>query len=109
MFLHPFMQGVLTMVVDMSSFGEMLMSRPAGREAIMGAAAYIFDGLKETETISLDFSKVKMLAPSWADEFITGLKSRHNNTIDYINTENPSVKASLKTVLEPIDVTKYKR
>lgn len=97
------------MVVDMSSFGEMLMSRPAGREAIMGASAYIFNGIKSEETISLDFSKVKMLAPSWADEFITGLKSKFNNQIDYLNTENPSVKASLKTVLEPIDVSKYRK
>ena len=97
------------MIVDMSSFGEMLMSRPAGREAIMGASAYIFDKVKSDETIALDFSNVKMLAPSWADEFITGLKAKLNNQIDYLNTDNPSVKASLKTVLEPIDVSKYKR
>ncbi len=97
------------MVVDMSSFGEMLMSRPAGREAIMGASAYIFDSVKSDETIALDFSNVKMLAPSWADEFITGLKAKFANKIDYLNIENPSVKASLKTVLEPIDVSKYKR
>ena len=97
------------MVVDISSFGEMLMSRPAGREAIMGASAYIFDGIKADESITLDFQNVKMLAPSWADEFITGLKAKLNNKIDFLNTENPSVKASLKTVLEPIDVSKYKR
>ena len=96
------------MIVDMSSFGEMLMSRPAGREAILGASAYIFDGIDESEIISLDFAKVKMLAPSWADEFISGLKAKYNNKIDYLNTENPSVKASLKTILEPIDVSKYK-
>ena len=97
------------MIVDMSSFGEMLMSRPAGREAFLGASAYIFNDIKADESISLDFSKVKMLAPSWADEFITGLKNKLNNQILYLNTENPSVKASLKTVLEPIDVSKYKR
>ena len=97
------------MVVDMSAFGEMLMSRPAGREAIMGASAYIFDGIKSDESITLDFQNVKMLAPSWADEFITGLKAKLNNKIDFLNTDNPSVKASLKTVLEPIDVSKYKR
>ena len=97
------------MVVDMSSFGEMLMSRPAGREAIMGASAYIFNGIKADESITLDFQNVKMLAPSWADEFITGLKAKLNNHIDFLNTENPSVKASLKTVLEPVDVSKYKR
>ena len=97
------------MVVDMSSFGEMLMSRPAGREAIMGASAYIFDGVNADEAITLDVQNVKMLAPSWADEFITGLKDKLSNKIDYLNTENPSVKASLKTVLEPVDVSKYRR
>lgn len=97
------------MIVDMSSFGEMLMSRPAGREAIMGASAYIFDNVKADDTISLDFKNVKMLAPSWADEFITGLKTKLNNKISYINTDNPSVKASLNTVLGLVDINKYKR
>lgn len=97
------------MIVDMSSFGEMLMSRPAGREAIMGASAYIFDNVKADDTISLDFKNVKMLAPSWADEFITGLKTKLNNQISYINTDNPSVKASLNTVLGLVDINKYKR
>lgn len=97
------------MIVDMSSFGEMLMSRPAGREAFMGASAYIFDDLKENEVISLDFAKVKVLAPSWADEFITGLKTKFHSKIEYLNTDNPSVAASLKTVLEPIDVSKYQK
>lgn len=97
------------MVVDMSSFGEILMSRPAGREAIMGASAYIFDDVKSDESISLDFKNVKMLAPSWADEFITGLKTLLNNKISFFNTDNPSVKASLKTVLGLVDVSKYKK
>ena len=97
------------MIVDMSSFGEMLMSRPAGREAIMGASAYIFDNVKVDDTISLDFKNVKMLAPSWADEFITGLKTKFDNQISFINTDNPSVKASLNTVLGLVDISKYKK
>ena len=97
------------MLVDMSSFGEMLMSRPAGREAFMGACAYIFSDLKENETVTLDFANVKLLAPSWADEFITGLKNKFNPKIEYLNTENESVSASLKTVLNPIDVSMYAR
>ena len=97
------------MIVDMSSFGEMLMSRPAGREAFMGASAYIFNELKDGEVVSLDFSKVKVLAPSWADEFITGIKSKFHSQIEYLNTDNPSVAASLKTVLEPVDVSKYQK
>jgi hypothetical protein len=40
------------------------------------------------------------MTPSWLDEFITGIKSEFNNALKYINTENPSVAESLKTVLE---------
>jgi hypothetical protein len=64
------------------------------------AKAYVFKGIKPEDDIILDFSEVKVLTPSWADEFITGIKSQYQNALHYINTENPSVKASLKTVLE---------
>ena len=95
------------MLMDMSIFGEILISRPAGREAIMGASAYIFNTVKSDENISLDFKNIKVLTPGWADEFITGLKIKFKQ-IYYVNTENPSVTASLKTVLGKIDVSKYK-
>jgi len=74
------------------------MSRPAGREAFLMAKAYVFKEINNDEII-LDFNNVKVLAPSWADEFITGIKSEYQNTIQYINTDNPSVKASLNIVL----------
>lgn len=98
----------IKMLVDMSIFGEILISRPAGREAIMGASAYIFNSVKSNEIILLDFKNIKVLTPGWADEFIIGLKTKLNNKINYINTENPSVKASLNTVFGLIDVSKYK-
>ena len=88
------------MVIPISNFGEILMSRPAGREAFLMSKAYVFKGIQENEDIILDFEGIKVLAPSWADEFISGIKSEYLNNIHYINTENPSVKASLKTVLE---------
>jgi len=74
------------------------MSHPAGREAFLMAKAYVFKEINNDEII-LDFNDVKVLAPSWADEFITGIKSEYHNTIQYINTDNPSVKASLNIVL----------
>jgi hypothetical protein len=76
------------------------MSRPAGREAFLMAKAYVFQELRETDVIALDFHEVKVLAPSWADEFISGIKSTYPNMLQYLNTENPSVEASLSTVLE---------
>ena len=88
------------MVVDIKNFGEILMSRPSGREAFLMAKAYVFNNIMESEEIALDFNEVKVLAPSWADEFISGIKLEYSNKIVYLNTENPSVKASLDTILE---------
>ncbi len=88
------------MTIDISKFGEVLVSRPAGKDAFLMAKAYIFNTLKETDALSLDFANVKVLTPSWADEFITGIKNTYKNKLDFINTQNESVAASLKTVLE---------
>jgi hypothetical protein len=88
------------MDIKIINFGDILMSRPAGREAFLIAKAYVFKELKADEAITLDFDEIKVLAPSWADEFISGVKREYANEIQYINTENPSVKASLKTILE---------
>ena len=87
------------MTVKIINFGDILMSRPSGREAFLMAKAYVFKGIEQNDTIILDFDDVKVLAPSWADEFITGIKSEFSNPVQCINTENPSVNASLKTVL----------
>ena len=97
------------MNVQIIKFGDVLMSRPAGKDAYLLAESHIFQSLNNNEEIQLDFSEVKVLTPSWADEFISGIKKAHNNNMTFINTDNPSVKASLKTVLEPIDVSKYTR
>ena len=89
------------MVIAISNFGDILMSRPAGREAFLMAKAYAFKEIKENDDIILDFDGIKVLAPSWADGFISGIKTEYSNRVQCVNTENnPSVKASLKTVLE---------
>ena len=86
------------MVVNINNFGDILLSRPAGREAFLMAKAYVFKEIKANDDIILDFNKIKVLTPSWADEFISGIKSEYTNTVQYLNTENPSVKASLKAI-----------
>ena len=88
------------MIIPMVNFGDVLMSRPAGREAFMLAKAYVFKEIKDNADIILDFNGIKVLAPSWAEEFISGVKSAFPNNLQYINTENPSVKASLKIILD---------
>lgn len=87
------------MNVKIIKFGDVLMSRPAGKDAYLLAESHIFQDLNVNEEIQLDFSEVKVLTPSWADEFISGIKKTHKNNMTFLNTENPSVKASLKTVL----------
>ncbi|MDR2898118.1 MAG: STAS-like domain-containing protein [Spirochaetaceae bacterium] len=88
------------MIINMNNFGEILMSRPAGKEAYLLSKSYVFRDVDVQENIILDFKGVKVLAPSWFDEFISGIRSEYANTLEYVNTENPSVKASLHTVLE---------
>jgi hypothetical protein len=87
------------MLVKIRNFGDMLLSRPAGREAFLMAKAYVFNKVPPNDDIILDFNEIKVLTPSWADEFIAGIKSAYTNQLQFINTENPSVKASLNTVL----------
>jgi len=87
------------MNIDVSKFGDILVSRPAGRDAFLMAKAYIFNSLKENDSVQLDFSNVKVLTPSWADEFISGIKNSYHVKLEYLNTQNESVAASLKTVV----------
>ena len=86
------------MVININNFGDILLSRPAGRDAFLMAKAYVFKEIKNNDDIILDFGKIKVLTPSWADEFITGIKAEYTNTVQYLNTENLSVKASLRAI-----------
>ena len=96
------------MIINMSDYGDMLMSRSSGREDFLKTEAYILKDIEEQEII-LDFKDVKVLTPSWADEFITGLKNKTKFSITYKNTDNPSIKATLQTVLVTIDIKKYEK
>jgi len=87
------------MVVKISNFGDILMSRPAGREDFLKARAYLFKDVRANDEIILDFGEVKVLAPSWANEFISSIKTAYPNSVQFINTKNPSVEASLKAIL----------
>lgn len=84
------------MKIEIKRFGKLLISRPAGKEAFAAAKAYTLKELADSE-IALDFAGVDVLSPSWADEFISGLKDLYPGVkISYINTNNQSVSATLK-------------
>lgn len=83
------------MTIKLKQFGQMLISRPAGREAWLAAKAYLLP--KKDEKILVDFKEVLVLAPSWADEFLTPLKEKYSR-VEYSNTQNASVKATLEII-----------
>lgn len=87
------------MRVDISKFGESLLSRPAGREAALALQANVLRDLKGNEDIELDFGKVLVLTPSWADEFINVLKGEYGDRVKPISSDNPSVQLTLKTIV----------
>ena len=87
------------MRIELKIFGEMLISRPAGREAFLAMSAYLIKDVEPSELIEIDFSGVNVLTPSWADEVITKLAEQFSN-IKLLNAENATVQATLKTLRE---------
>lgn len=92
------------MRIEIKKFGDILISRPAGKEAYLSARAYILP--KETnEEIVLDFEGVKVLAPSWGDEFISRVIEDYPGRVSFEHTENPSVQATLGILKKNSDGT----
>lgn len=65
------------MILELKKFGKILNNRATGREAVL-RARQIMNGEKDTpDDLILDFSEVDIVTPSFADEFITGLKAQY--------------------------------
>jgi len=62
----------------MKKFGNILNSRPAGMEAVL-RAKQIINGSDVSDPIVLDFVEVEVLTPSFADEFVSGIKKNYQN------------------------------
>jgi hypothetical protein len=86
------------MKIELQKFGDVLVSRPAGREAYLAMSAYVTKDLPKNEEVIIDFSGVKVLTPSWADEMIT--KLAEGRVLKAENAGNPTVRATLKTLAE---------
>lgn len=86
------------MKIEVSRFGRVLLSRPAGHEAFLAARAYVLPQ-KSSGIIELDFSRVAVLTPSWADEFIRGLETEvGGKNVKILEGGNASVRLSLKAI-----------
>ncbi len=87
------------MIIPVRKFGEILISRPAGREAVLIMQSSFKPD--DTEAIELDFEGVKVVAPSWLDEVLTALRDAFGDRVTCLPTQNSTVIESLKTLDEP--------
>ena len=83
------------MIIELKKFGTTLVSRPSGKEAWLAFQPNLKD-IPDNEGIVVDFTDVLVLTPSWADEFLTPLRSRFGDKVTLTNTDNASVKATLE-------------
>lgn len=91
------------MRIDMSKFGTFLISRPAGREAVLSARAYTIPK-DSTDQIELDFSKITVLTPSWIDEFLRGLEENYGKEkIEILPSDNSSVRLAIEAVQKEVN------
>ena len=95
------------MKIELKKFGTTLLSRQNGREAFAAFQSQI-DTLGENENLELDFEGVITFSPSWGDEFLSPLLKKYNVRLILVNTDNPSVKATLE-LLEKINQKLFKR
>lgn len=77
--------------IHLKKFGNVLVSRPAGREAFNA----IRPTLDASEPIHVDFEDVLTVTPSWFDEFLTALAEFATGGITLLPTQNASVLAAL--------------
>ncbi len=84
------------MIIPLRKFGEILISRPAGREAALVMRSSFVPA--QGELLELDFTGVKVVAPSWLDEVLSSLREAYGDQVRCRPTENASVIESLATL-----------
>ncbi len=90
------------MTLELKKFGRILNSRSFAREAIL-RVKQIVNGEKDTaDDLMLDFAEVDVVTPSFADEFIRGLKKQYPRKKIKIQgvTDNTVLEEVLKIVEE---------
>lgn len=87
------------MKIEIKKFGELLTSRPAGREAFLVMRSYLKPA-DDREPIELDFEGVKVMTPSWLDEVLTGLRETYGDRVQCLPSQNQTVIESLKVIEE---------
>lgn len=85
------------MRIELRKFGEVLTSRPAGREAFAAIRPTLDPN---ASVVDVDFTDVVSLSPSWADEFFTALGNMYGSRVKYLPSDNPSVVETLRVLKE---------
>src|SRR4051812_48568792 len=80
--------------IEIKRFGQILTSRPEGREA---ALILLASELRQRpESVELNFEEVLVLTPSWLGEFVNTLNNAEIKQIRYSHSENGSVTSSVE-------------
>lgn len=82
------------MKIYLNKFGNILISRQAGREAFAALQTQI-NTIQNNENLEMDFDGVITFSPSWADEFLSPLLKQYRDRLILINSTNPSVIATI--------------
>ena len=82
------------MRIQLYKFGNILLSRESGREALL-AFQSTFPPLKKTESLEIDFDDLGTLTPSSADEFLTPLAREIGPRLVLLPSKNLSVTTTI--------------
>jgi hypothetical protein len=85
------------MIIAVKKFGDILISRPAGREHALIMRSSFRPATKD-EPVELDFAGVRVVAPSWLDEVLTLLREEYGDRVRCMPSTNASLVQSLKTL-----------
>jgi len=91
------------MIIKLKKFGTTLTSRDDGKGAY-NAIQVLLRSLGKKEELIIDFKDVYAFSPSWGDEFLTNLYKKYKDRLVLLNTENPSVIATLDLLTEINDI-----
>jgi len=87
------------MKLQLEKFGETLISRELGSEALKAFQPTLRE-LSKDEELEIDFSGVLTLSPSWADEFLSPLLNQLGDKLILLPSDNLSVHATLRILQE---------
>jgi hypothetical protein len=94
------------MRIELKKISPSLMSRQAGKEALLALRPQLNE-LKNDEVLDILFEGVTTFSPSWGDEFLTPLLEEYADRVVLYPTDNLSVQDTL-SLLEQMHGYKFR-